>query len=228
MGGVVVDPGTHRTDVDGLFAAGEVTAGLHGANRLGGNSLTETLVFGRRAGAAAAATSRTMNLQPRSRPVLKEALDELNGFVREGTEIVRPVQRSLRDVMWERSGVVRNEDGLDDGLKRVAELKLALPSIDVRPTAEGYGDLAHVLDLRASLAAAEASLLGARERRETRGCHNRSDFPELDPGLNVNLQVSLRDETLEVKKVPVPPVPPHLEAWAEAGTEFDVAGRLVE
>jgi succinate dehydrogenase / fumarate reductase flavoprotein subunit len=228
MGGVVVDPETHAGDVEGLYAAGEVTAGLHGANRLGGNSLTETVVFGKRVGEAAAAASKSMDAQPRSRAALQEALDELNGLVREGTEIVRPVQRALRDTMWECGGVVRSEAKIDDGLERVAEIKEALPSIDVRPTAEGYGDLAHLLDLRASLAVAEATLLGARERQETRGAHNRSDYPELDRGLTATIRVRREDERLELERVPVPAVPPHLGSWADDGADIDSAGRLLE
>jgi succinate dehydrogenase / fumarate reductase flavoprotein subunit len=228
MGGVVIDPETHATDVEGLYAAGEVTAGLHGANRLGGNSLTETLVFGRRAGAAAAAASRAMDAPPRSKEALEEALDELDGFVHNGSEIVRPVQRALRDTMWECCGVVRSEEKLNEGLSRISELEAALPSIDVRPTAEGYGDLAHVLDLRASLATAEATLRGASARKETRGCHNRSDYIDLDSQLTVNFHVTLSDGRMELTSATVPPVPSHLEAWAEAGAEVDAAGRLLE
>jgi succinate dehydrogenase / fumarate reductase, flavoprotein subunit len=194
MGGAVVDPETHATDVEGLYAAGEVTAGLHGANRLGGNSLAETMVFGRRAGAAVAAFSRDRHAQLRSPPVLREAMDDLDGLMHEGTEIVRPVQRALRNAMWECCGVVRSEEGLQRGLAMVNEIKELFGSIDVRPTSEGYGDLAHVLDLRALLVTAETSLRGALERRETRGCHNRSDCPAVDADLQVNLQTQPRFE----------------------------------
>ena len=228
MGGVVVDPETHSTDVDGLFAAGEVTAGLHGANRLGGNSLTETLVFGRRAGEAAAGLSRSRDAQLRSRRALSDALDDLDGFLHDGEEIVRPIQRALRNTMWERCGVVRSEEGLKRGLEEIAELKAALPTIDVRPTSEGFGDLAHVLDLRASLATAEASLLGALERCESRGSHNRSDYPNQDPALTVNFHLQLQDGKLLIEPSPVPPVPSHLRRWAEAGAEVDTSSRLLE
>jgi len=229
MGGIVVDPETHATTVEALFAAGEVTAGLHGANRLGGNSLTETLVFGRRTGEAAAELSRGLSAQMRSRKAVEEALDDLASFVHPGGEIVRPVQRALRDAMWEHCGVVRSEQGLARGLERVAELRDQLGDIDVRPTSEGYGDLAHVLDLRASLVTAEASLLGARERRETRGAHNRSDHPELDPSLQVNFEVSLdADGLLEVAPSEVAPVPGELRRWVEATPEIDAEGKLLE
>ena len=229
MGGIVVDPETHSTGVGGLFAAGEVTAGLHGANRLGGNSLTETLVFGRRTGEAAAAVSRGLSSQRRSRQAVEEALDDLASFIHDGTEIVRPVQRALRDAMWEHCGVVRSEDGLTRGLERIKELQGHLGDIDVRPTSEGYGDLAHALDLRASLVTAEASLLGARERRETRGAHNRSDYPELDDSLRVNFEVSLgSDGSLQVSRSEVPLVPSELQSWVETTAEIDTSRRLLE
>ncbi len=99
MGGVVVDPETTATDLDGLFAAGETTSGLHGANRLGGNSLAETLVFGRRAGEQAAARSASTDVSIRPRAVVAEAADELEALVRPGSELARPVQRAVRDMM---------------------------------------------------------------------------------------------------------------------------------
>jgi succinate dehydrogenase flavoprotein subunit len=228
MGGIVVDVESHSTDVEGLFAAGEVTAGLHGANRLGGNSLTETLVFGRRAGAAAAELSRSRDAQARSKSVIDGAVDDLESFIHEGTEIVRPVQRALRNLMWQHCGVVRSEDGLKQGLIELRALESALPDIDVRPTAEGYGDLAHVLDLRASLIAGEATLVGALERRETRGCHVRSDYPALDESLRVNIHARLSDGNLETEHVHVPPVPAHLREWAVERSEMPAEGRLLE
>jgi succinate dehydrogenase / fumarate reductase, flavoprotein subunit len=229
MGGVVVDPDTHVTDVAGLYAAGEVTAGLHGANRLGGNSLAETVVFGRRAGEAAADYSAARDLQLRARAVIGAAADELAGLVRPGRQFARPLQRALRDTMWETCGVVRDQAGLRRGLDRVAELGELAGDVDVRPTSEGYADLAHALDLRASLVAAEATLLGALARPESRGAHQRRDHPQLDPDLGVNLRTRLdRDGRLTTTTVPVPPVPPELRSWADATQDLDVAGRLLE
>ena len=229
MGGVVVDPETHATDVAGLYAAGEVTAGLHGANRLGGNSLAETVVFGRRAGEAAADWSSSRDLQLRDRRVVRAADQELSSLIRHGRQFARPLQRALRDAMWETCGVVRDQAGLEGGLERVAELRELAADVDVRPTSEGYADLAHALDLRASLAVAEASLLGALARTESRGAHQRRDHPELSPELRVNFRVRAdADGQLTTTTDPVPSIPSGLRAWVDATEDVSVAGRLLE
>jgi succinate dehydrogenase / fumarate reductase flavoprotein subunit len=231
MGGLVVDPETHATGVPGLYAAGECTAGLHGANRLGGNSLVETVVFGRRAGEAAARRALERDFQLRPRRVVDEASAELDALVKPGSELARPLQRAVRDLMWEECGVVRDAAGLGRGLDRLAGVASAAERVDVRPSAEGWGDLAHLLDLRAALVTAEATLRCALERRETRGCHNRSDFPALDPGLKVNLHVRRDDASgrLEVRPVPVPPVRAELASWADEAHPLEVGGdKLLE
>ena len=229
MGGVVVDPETHATDVDGLFAAGEIAAGLHGANRLGGNSLTETVVFGRRAGRAAAELSRRREAQLRSRRALESAQDDLDSLVHDGDEIVRPVQRALRDAMWECCGVVRSEQGLQQGLSRLGEIEQMMGDIDVRPTAEGFGDLAHVLDLRGSVMVARATLLGALERRESRGSHNREDHPAIEPELQVNFRARLdRSGEMHIESQPVAALPSPLEATLAAAAELDSSRGLLE
>jgi succinate dehydrogenase / fumarate reductase, flavoprotein subunit len=229
MGGVVVDPDTHATDVAGLYAAGEVTAGLHGANRLGGNSLAETVIFGRRAGEAAASYSSSRDTQLRARDVVRAANEELSSFIRHGRQFARPLQRALRDAMWETCGVVRDQTGLQHGLDGVAELRELARQVDVRPSSEGYGDLAHALDLRASLAAAEATLLGALARTESRGAHQRRDHPRLSSELQVNFRIHAdADGRLSTTADPVSPVPPSLRAWADATQDLNVAGRLLE
>ena len=229
MGGIVVDPETHATDVEGLYAAGEVTAGLHGANRLGGNSLAETIVFGRRAGEDAARLSQSRDVQLRPRSAIEAAAEELDSFIKPGGEFARPLQRALRNAMWEHCGVVRNQEGLERGLSKLDEVQAVLGDIDVRPSSEGYVDLTYALDLRAALTTGRASLLGALERRETRGCHNRSDHPEIDESLNVNHQFELTDDgELKLSAEQVPAVPDALAEWAKPAGDLDVTGRLVE
>ncbi len=229
MGGVVVEPETHATDVEGLFAAGEVATGLHGANRLGGNSLAETIVFGRRAGEAAAKLSLDRDVQVRSRSVIESAKSELDSFIAPGSEFARPLQRALRNSMWENCGVVRNAEGLSMGLDQIDAIEGMLGEVDVRPSSEGYVDLTHVLDLRAALVTGRATLLGAIERRETRGCHNRSDYTELDDFFSVNICIELTDTgELKLAHEQVPQVPQELSQWATPAKEIEVTGRLVE
>jgi len=229
MGGIVVDPETHATEVVGLYAAGECTSGLHGANRLGGNSLAETIIFGRRAGAASAAHSQESELQRRSRKAVQEAAGELQSLIKPGTELARPLQRALRNLTWEHCGVVRDETRMREGLRKLGELTQAAQTVDIRPGQEGWFELEHVLDLRAGLRTAEATLLCALERRESRGAHNRSDFPALDPGWERNLYTRLdqRDASLTVSSEPVPEIPATLRAVL-AADDLPVAGRLLE
>jgi succinate dehydrogenase / fumarate reductase flavoprotein subunit len=223
-------PRMYPTAVEGLYAAGEVASGLHGANRLGGNSLTETIVFGRRGGEAAAARSRSLRAHPRSPHAIQAAHDELDSLIREGDELARPLQRAVRDTMWENCGVVRDAQRLQKGLDKIAALKAGLDRVDVRPTSEGFKDLAIALDLHAALVCAEATLLSALQRRESRGAHQRSDCPELDPSLQVNLIVTrTENRQFRVGSKPVAPLPAGLKDWVFDGNEgYEEEGRLLE
>jgi succinate dehydrogenase flavoprotein subunit len=229
MGGVVVVPDTHASGLEGLYAAGEVTSGVHGANRLGGNSLVETLVFGRRAGEAAAAYSREIPAQRCDPQTIREADDELNEITREGDQLARPLQRELRNNMWENCGVVRDENRLKQGLQRLADIRAAAADVDVRPSSEGYRDLALALDLRGAVAAAQATLLGALERRESRGAHQRHDYPNPDPRLIVNVVVRAdADGSQSLSHVPVASVPDELITWIGDRETVSLEGRLLE
>jgi succinate dehydrogenase / fumarate reductase flavoprotein subunit len=230
MGGIVVEPESHATELVGLYAAGECTAGLHGANRLGGNSLTETIVYGKRAGEAAAAFSADCDVALRPRRVIAEASEELDAMVAPGPELARPLQRALRDVMWERCGVTRDDEGLRAGLARIDEIRAVVGDVDVRPSAEGWSDLAQLIDLRSGLLVAEATMRGALVRRESRGCHNRTDFPELDPALQVNFHTRLGDDGRPVDPWPVrvEPISADLLPWLDQAGHAELSGRLLE
>jgi succinate dehydrogenase / fumarate reductase, flavoprotein subunit len=229
MGGLVVNHETYATDVAGHFAAGEVTGGLHGANRLGGNSLAEAVNAGGRAGGAAAAFAADGEVFVRSKLVVREALDELDELTRPGPELPRQLQRNLRNLMWERCGVVRNESELRVALDGLGEIRDASTRADVRPGAEGWTDLANLFDLRAGLLAAEATVRGAIERRETRGAHNRSDFPQIDDALKVNFYTRLDEDRMEIWSEPVPEPPAELEEWVRSTPSIQAeADRLVE
>ncbi|SDP02748.1 L-aspartate oxidase [Lentzea jiangxiensis] len=223
MGGVWVSPSDHSTGVDGLYAIGEASSGLHGANRLGGNSLIELLVYGRIVGEAAASYSASLDAQRRSRDAVDEARSEVDDLLAaDGPENVRALQRSLRDTMTEHAGVVRDEAGLRKGLAELDELEERIRHVGVHPDLAGFGDLAHAFDLKSSAISARATLECALERRETRGCHNRSDFPDLDPAQQVNLVWSGPGR---VEREEIPPVPAEITALMR---DVDTAGKLVE
>ncbi len=225
MGGIRVDGETHATDVEGLYAVGECATGVHGANRLGGNSLAECLVFGRIVGREAARSSAELNLQVRDRAAIDAARDEVDELLaRRGDEFARPLQRAIRDLMSECGGVVRTEESLRDGLLRLDEVGERTGALEVRPDIAGYADLGHAFDLLGSLLAARATLACALERRETRGAHNRADYPDEDPRLQANLVWSL-EGTVTRERVAAPS--PRVAALA-GEREVEVQSRLLE
>ena len=225
MGGVWVRPEDHSTEVDGLYAIGEASSGLHGANRLGGNSLIELMVFGRIVGRAAAAYSAGLEAQRRSHDAEAEARAEITDLLAaDGHENVRALQRAVRNTMTEHAGVVRDEQGLVAGLRELDEIEVRTKEVGIHPDIAGFQDLAHAFDLKASLIAARATLEAARERRETRGCHNRSDYPDLDPALQVNLVWSPRTGVVREE---IPPVPDEIATLIQT-QEVSTEGKLVE
>ncbi len=230
MGGIVVSPKEHWTGVEGLFAAGEVTAGLHGANRLGGNSLAEILIFGKRAGAAASKRSEEINTHIRSKKIIEKAHENLNSSIKNGSEVARPLQRALRNIMWENGGVVKNEEKLKEGLKKIEDLKEASKNLDVRPDSEGYQDLMLAFDLEASIVSSEATLLSALNRRESRGAHQREDFPEIVKDENVNIRIELdKDQSINLYKESIPSLNKKLEELINKTKEISsFEGMLLE
>ena len=229
MGGIVVDPYTHSTNIDGLFAAGEITGGLHGANRLGGNSLAEILIFGKRAGDAASKRSNEIESQIRSKKAVDDAHDKLDSFIKNGSEVARPLQRQLRDIMWEYCGVVRDQEKLREGLKKIKNIKEIIPQIDVRPDSEGYEDLVLILDLEASLLSAEATIISALDRKESRGAHQRSDFEDIDDNLKSNYRVFLNDNNeLQSEEHIIEKIPDNLQKIIDKTLDINLEGRLLE
>ena len=230
MGGIVVSPKDHWTGIEGLYAAGEVAGGLHGANRLGGNSLAEILIFGKRAGHAAAKRSESMNKQIRSQVVIKKAHQKIDSFIKNGSEVARPLQRELRNIMWEHCGVVRDEKRLKSGLKKIGVLKESLNALDVRPDSEGYEDLMLAFDLDGSILSGEATMLSALQRKESRGAHQRLDFSETSSEEVLNYRVKADSESsLMVFKKSLPPMEESLQSIIEKTQEIkDFTGKLIE
>tara|TARA_Y100001935_G_scaffold91859_1_gene76371 strand:- start:4137 stop:5891 length:1755 start_codon:yes stop_codon:yes gene_type:complete len=228
MGGVVVDSETHSTNVKGLYAAGECTSGVHGANRLGGNSLAEILVFGKIAGFEASKFSENLNFQRRNKDIIKTANKELDNLTSNGDELARPLQRAVRDIMWEYCGVIRSEEGLKRGLEELKKIKKASKDVDVRPSAEGFIDLALAIDLLGSIDSAVSTILCALERKESRGAHQRKDFKGLDKKQAVNYIVEMINGEQFVSSQKVKTLPKELIEPMKNFKDINVDGRLLE
>jgi succinate dehydrogenase / fumarate reductase flavoprotein subunit len=183
MGGVRVDADSAASTLSGLFAAGEVAGGLHGANRLGGNSLSDLIVFGRRAGLGAGQYVKSLATRPTAD--LTQAEDAarmlLAPFERSGNENPYDIQRALQECMQEHVGIYRDEAGLKKALDEIAVFKRRAQQVRVTGTA-AYNPGYHLSrDLYSMLTVAEVVTMAALERKETRGGHSRVDFPNVDP-----------------------------------------------
>jgi hypothetical protein len=146
----------------------------------------------------------------------------LSDVAADGGENVRPLQRALRDLMTEHAGVVRDHDGLVTGLAALQGIEASIADVGVHPDIAGFQDLAHAFDLRSAATAARATLEAALERRESRGCHNRSDYPRLDESLRVNLVWSGPGR---IEREAIPPIPDEIAALMH---DVATAGKLVE
>lgn len=180
MGGVWVDPEFCQSTVPGLFAAGEVAGGLHGGNRLGGNSLTDLLVFGRRAGLGAAQFAKDNAKAPSIDEKRVKAIEEESNrpFEDSGTENPYQVTQDLQKMMELNSGIVRTKDEMEEGLKQLVALKERAGKTQVSGNRQYNPGWHHALDLPNLLAVSEAITLGALNREESRGGHTREDFPD--------------------------------------------------
>jgi succinate dehydrogenase / fumarate reductase, flavoprotein subunit len=181
MGGVAVDYDTQMSDVEGLFAAGECGAGLHGANRLGGNSLSDLLVFGKRAGEFAAKYAKDHTAASVDHAQVDEvARKSLEAFDRQG-ENPYQVQHDLQDLMQNLVGIVRREEELARALEGIAQLKARAANVGISGNREYNPGWHTSLDLTHLLTVSEAIALAGINRKESRGAHFRDDFPEKDP-----------------------------------------------
>ena len=181
MGGIEVDPRNCATAVEGLFAVGESAAGVHGANRLGGNSLAETVVFGKILGEHLAETLDDLPSAPLDKEAAREHLAALDTLAA-GTGSNEPGELidELRGLVWDHAGIVRTGEGLRGGLEGLRSLRERARNLKAPDSSSGHPAwwLGRAFDLRAMLVAAEAVVRGALAREESRGAHHREDFPE--------------------------------------------------
>jgi succinate dehydrogenase / fumarate reductase flavoprotein subunit len=220
MGGVRVDGDSQMSTVPGLFAAGEVAAGLHGANRLGGNSLSDLLVFGKRAGEFAAAFAREHSSPRVDEKEVDAAVKEaLAPFERSSNGAGGPyqIQHALQEVMQDKVGIVRNEADMQRALQRIAQLATEASRVAVSGHREYNPGWHTALDLRCMLIVSEAVTRAALERKESRGAQFREDYPEkgADYGrFNIVVRKG-RDGKMELSRRPIPPLPRELAAIIE-------------
>jgi succinate dehydrogenase / fumarate reductase flavoprotein subunit len=222
MGGVRVHPETQMTTVPGLFAAGEAAAGLHGANRLGGNSLTDLLVFGRRAGLGAAEYTARAKAAPPSDDEIEAAIAHFEGYLGTGGENPYRVWEDLQVVMQNKAGMVRFKGELNEAIEELASIKKRAAACKA-PGSATFNPGWHVaMDLERMVVACEASVRCALAREESRGGHTRGDFIESNEpqwgGRNVVARKAA-DGRMTIAVEPIPPIPAELKAIVEAKPE---------
>lgn len=212
MGGIVVDPGDCSTKLNGLFAAGEVTGGLHGGNRLGGNSLAETIVFGRIAGVSASDFAKQNPAVKTDEKQIEKSRKEVEAFFKNGDLKPQAVRKQLQELMWECAGVIREEKTLKSGLKKLGELKKSLKKIMISPVLKKNADLVAALDTTSLVFIAETVLKSALMRKESRAAHYRSDFNKTLAEWKANIFCKLQGGSLLLSKKKVQRGSPEFES----------------
>lgn len=176
MGGVRIDE-NGRSSIDNLFAAGEVCGGIHGANRLGGNALADTQVFGKRAGLAAALAAEIEQFQNNDEEIEFEA-NRINGLIKSGSIDPKDMKNNIKNLMWEKVAIKRNENDLRAALKRLIEMETELEDLDIDDRKQYNTSLQTGLEVINMVEIAILIVKSAILRRESRGAHFREDFPE--------------------------------------------------
>ena len=204
MGGVRVNQ-QMETKINGLYAAGEAVGGANGANRLSGNAITEAFVFGERAGTSAARAAKPIrvNWQPKLAEVAAERVKTLRtGGSKRGVTAVA-LQVELQNLMWEKAGPFRTGDKLAAALGRIRQMQRdELPNVSVKDETSYSLDLQEWFELRAMLTTAEAVVRSALARKESRGAHQREDFPDTDSNFSKNQVLVLKGDNLEAHWTP--------------------------
>jgi fumarate reductase (CoM/CoB) subunit A len=199
MGGAKIDENT-ETCIEGLYAAGEVCGGIHGASRLGGNGLAEAFVFGRIAGDRAAQRARNVEKHSLDSSQITDEVERLEKLATSGGEDIKELERSMKTTMWNRSGIVRNEKELTKALEEILSLKERFHQISL----EGHRALADAIKLGNMLEVSEMLVRAALFRTESRGAHYRSDYPEEnDSEWLKNVVITRHDDRMRLTTTPV-------------------------
>jgi fumarate reductase (CoM/CoB) subunit A len=198
MGGARIKPGCETTVIN-LYAAGEVTGGIHGANRLGGNALADTQVFGKRAGESAAKNA-LINKFEFNEVHVKEEENRIQNIFKMGDVYPHEIKTELMEVMWEKVAIIRNENGLKLALKKIDELKSKSLNMNV-PEGLGFNkNLLDALEIENMLTVASLVTQSALLRRESRGSHFREDYPEKDERWNRSIVMNKNKDFTYLKR----------------------------
>ncbi|PYU83880.1 MAG: fumarate reductase/succinate dehydrogenase flavoprotein subunit [Acidobacteria bacterium] len=213
MGGIRVEAETAQSTISGLFAAGEAAAGLHGSNRLGGNSLSDLLVFGRRAGLAAAEYAKRASASSFDNSQIDQAEKELLApFSNSGTESPYAVQRDLQEVMQNLVGIYRTKEDLEKALVELGKLKVRTAKASVEGSRLFNPGWHLSYDLKAMLIVSEAVTLSALARTESRGAHSRIDYPNVDPVWEKKHNIVVRESgAMKRRESPLEAMPEDLQ-----------------
>ncbi len=213
MGGIRVDAETAQSAVPGLFAAGEAAAGLHGANRLGGNSLSDLLVFGRRAGLAAVNHAKQVSSPAVDSAQIEQAEKEaLEPFQRKNGENPYAIHRDLQTTMQNLVGIFRNRDDVQRALGELEKFRQRLARVSVEGSRMFNPGWHLALELKSMLTVSEAVARSALLREESRGAHSRIDFPNLDPTWGSKNNIVRREgEAMRLRQDSRPELPEELK-----------------
>jgi succinate dehydrogenase / fumarate reductase, flavoprotein subunit len=218
MGGVRVEADTQQSRVPGLFAAGEVSGGMHGSNRLGGNSLSDLLVFGKRAGTGAANYVKGISVKPDiPKEEIEAAINEMEApFSRADGINPYDVQKKLHTIMSTYVGIYRDEKDLETGIAKLQELKAQVSKVGIKGS-KAFNPGWHLCrDLRNMFIASEAVAKSALLRKESRGAHSRIDYPNTEAEFGkYNTSVFDKGGVMTLEQTPIPEMPADLKELFE-------------
>jgi succinate dehydrogenase / fumarate reductase flavoprotein subunit len=210
MGGIKVDPDTNATNVEGLFAVGEAASGVHGANRLGGNSLADLLVFGKYVGESASLYAKEAKEYEIGEKVVMDEINRIKGFLKKDGINPYTLTEKLRNTMSENVGIIREENGLKKALSDIEEIKKDYSKVGIDGSLKFNPGLLQCMELYNMFTISELLVKGAILRKESRGAHFRSDFPKKDKNWLKNIIFRKNGDKLESYTSTYPDLPPHL------------------
>lgn len=215
MGGLRVIPETGETNVHGLFAAGEIACGLHGANRLGGNSMSDILVFGKKVGEGASEFVKKLDLLDFEESEVQKIISETKEYLKEGGLNAYDLMDELTSTMSDNVGIVRDGDHLQKALDTILKLKKEFSKVSAPGGMRYNHGLLAILELKNMLVATEAIVRSAMMRPESRGAHTRKDFPKKDKEWLKNITCNDDNGEFKFSTEPVPDVPEELKQYVK-------------